>query len=220
MILKIKKLFKRMEIHKHNKTDDQILKDDKKYLKFITLTSEDIWGDLGSHIGGFVLNIHDKVKRVIAIEADRNNFQLLEKNLKINHIKNVKAKNLAVIHTDEKTQKFYLNPGENTGMHSLLVKRGREEVLVKSININTLIEKYQINKLKIDIEGSEFEILRHITDKNYQNLNEIIFEFHFKILGDKTMEKYYKTIGLLERYFSTVDYQKTIAWTKLVYCKK
>lgn len=209
-----------MEIHKHNQTDDQILKDDKKYLDFITLDKNDIWGDLGSHIGGFSLNICDKVKQVIAVEPDPNNFKLLKKNLQQNKIKNVITLKSAVVHSNYHTQEFYLNSGENTGMHSLLVKRGRQKIKVKCININEFITRYNINKLKIDIEGEEYDILKNIIHENYQKLDEIIFEFHFKILADKTMEKYYKTIGLMERYFSIVNYPKTIAWTKLVYCKK
>jgi len=53
-------------------------------------------------------------------------------------------------------------------------------VEVESININELISSIEekINFLKVDCEGSEFELFSTITEKNLQSIDKIIIETH------------------------------------------
>jgi hypothetical protein len=51
---------------------------------------------------------------------------------------------------------------------------------VESININTLIEQIdsKINFMKVDCEGSEFELFKTITEKNLKNIDKLVIETH------------------------------------------
>lgn len=200
--------------------DNEMLKEDKGYLQKINLSKKDIWLDAGSHIGGFSMFIYNKVKKVIAVEPSKDNYKLLVNNIKNNKIKNVKTIHKAIVENKDKSREFYLNRYENKGLHSLLIKKGRDVEIVKCININELIEKYQINKIKMDIEGMEYEILKVITSRNYKKIKELVVEFHLKTLKDHKGKKYKEIIKLLKRHFKTVQYNSNLSWTQIIYCKK
>jgi FkbM family methyltransferase len=59
---------------------------------------------------------------------------------------------------------------------------GREsnKVDVESININTLIGQIdsKINYMKVDCEGSEFELFKTITEQNLKNIDKLVIETH------------------------------------------
>jgi FkbM family methyltransferase len=71
---------------------------------------------------------------------------------------------------------------------------GREsnKVDVESININTLIEQIdsKINYMKVDCEGSEFELFKTITEQNLKNINKLVIETH----GDEIDTFVHKTL--------------------------
>jgi len=204
----------------NNEYDKTMIKDTKEYLNKISLSKDDIWLDAGSHIGSFTLLIYDKVKKVISIEASKQNFKLLSQNIKTYRTKNIKIFNQAIIENNDKIRDFYINQYKNKGLHSLLVKKGRKKEKVECVNINKIIQKFKINKIKMDIEGMEYEILKSISDKNYNQISELIVEFHLKILSDNKGKKYKEITKLLKQKFKKVQYSKNLSWTQVIHCKK
>jgi FkbM family methyltransferase len=181
---------------------------------------EDIWLDAGGNIGVFACKFHDKVSKIISYEPDNTNFRILQENLILNNVKNCIAVNSCLVGNEDDTREFFLNKKKNKGMHSLLVKGGRERLVVKCENIVNVIKKYNVNKIKMDVEGAEYELLKSM---DFTNIKEIVLEFHFAVLKDiDKKEKYYEIIDLLKSNFFDVKYRDDLkkGWTTIIKAKK
>ena len=77
-----------------------------------------------------------------------------------------------------KERVFYLDGANNTGGHSLIGAYHSIRTKVKCENINKIVKEYEINKIKLDCEGAEDEILRVM---DFTNIEEIVFEYHFNL---------------------------------------
>ena len=67
-----------------------------------------------------------------------------------------------------------------------------------------LKEKQDINCIKLDIEGSELEILKH--DHDFSNVKKLVFEYSFT--KDRKMENFFYCVDKLSKYFD-VDVQNS-----------
>lgn len=208
---------------RENTLDEFVLKEQKGYFNKITLTQEDVWLDAGANIGCFSTLISNKVKSVISYEPEEENFNILNSQIERNRIKNIIIKKKLIVGNKDFTRSFFINEKKNKGTHSLLVKRGRTQINCYCANINDILKTHKINKIKLDVEGAEWEILNKITCKNWGNIKEIILEFHFNMLKDHpNHEKYTHIVNLLKSHFSYVDYNEHINkhWTTIVHARK
>lgn len=187
-------------------TLDEYVVKENPYTHRISLDKEDIWLDIGAHIGTFAVRFASQVGRIISFEPDKTNYALLKKNLRLNRIKNVDAVQSALVGNSDESRKFYLNTKMNTGAHSFLVRRGRQEVNVSCANINEVIALSRANKIKMDIEGAEYELICAI--EHWAQIDEIIYEFDFAKLKDKEHKRYFETIRILKRNGFRVQYNK------------
>ena len=207
------------KIHLRENTLDKYIFNEifkNKVYKKLTLKSDDVVFDIGANVGFFALYASKDVKKVICFEPDKENFSLLEENT--SSLDNIILENKAVIGGHEKTRTFYLNTKKNKGAHSLYVKRGRQEVTVDCSNINSLLQKYSPNKVKMDIEGGEREVIYAI--KEWSNIDELIFEYHHNVKG-QSHKDFYALIKYLKQIFEFIDYiHPKKHWTSIVYCKK
>lgn len=144
------------------------------------LTKDDIVLDLGANIGAFAVAIFDKVKQVIAFEPEKVNFQFLQRNVVWNGCENVLINMAAVVGNDDLMRDLWC--GHAPYYYSFLTKGGRRRVPVRCDNINSIIEHYSPTKMKVDIEGSEWEVLTCC--KDFKDVNEIIFEYNLDMNGD------------------------------------
>jgi FkbM family methyltransferase len=138
----------------------------------------DIVVDVGAHIGRYTIISSRRVGqngKVIAIEADPDNFEMLNRNIKLNKLTNVIPLNYAV-YSKETKLKLYL-PVEESGFtiyNTIMVNRTASEGKFIEVNANTLdnlllqqqngISHPSINWIKIDVEGAEFEVLKGATN--------------------------------------------------------
>lgn len=146
----------------------------------LVLSDEDVVLDLGGNIGAFTCDIFDKVKQVITYEPEDVNFEFLSTNCSENKCSNVILHKKAVVGNDDKVRDFYL--GKAPYYYSFLVKHNRKRVPVECVNINDVVRKYKPTKMKVDIEGSEWEVLTNCTD--FGRVNQIIFEYNFDMNMD------------------------------------
>jgi len=160
-----------------NSWDSQLFNEvyNQNEYNIVDLNESDVILDIGSHIGSFTKLCFDKgSKNVISFEANYDNFNLSESNLK-DYPTNIN--NLAVWRSDsdEKQVSFYLDSYEsNTGVGTVMTEYGNK---VDTISLDTILSNYEsVRLLKIDVEGSEFPIL--LTSKLLNKVNEIIGEFH------------------------------------------
>lgn len=165
----------------------------------LKLNKKDVVLDLGGNIGAFTCDIFDKVKKVIVYEPEDVNYEFLSTNIEDNGAKNVIAHKQAVVGNDDKVRDFYL--GKAPYYYSFLVKHNRKRVPVECVNINDVMKKYKPTKMKVDIEGSEWEVLINCTD--FGSVDQIIFEYNFDMNMDlkedfnrfKALKKHLKKHG-------------------------
>jgi FkbM family methyltransferase len=142
-------------------------------LPYFKPKSGDIVIDVGSHIGHHTLIAAKRVGpkgKVVAIEADPKNFEILNKNIELNKLNdNVITSNYAVSSKEEKIKLF--TPQENSGntiYNTIISDRVAPTEKFIEINANTLdrlveengIKHEDVNWIKIDVEGAELEVLK------------------------------------------------------------
>ncbi len=173
---------------------DEIFK--KNVYKSFPLKSEDIVLELGGHIGLFALYAHNKVKEIVSFEPENGNADMYAKNISENNIKNCKLMRYAVVGNDDKERTFYMN--KKYCSNTLFKSRDKKtEVKVNCMNINDIIKLNNFNKIKMDIEGAEYEIFKNI--KSFEEVETIIFELHLNTLKDFTLEKYNEILNILKQ---------------------
>lgn len=124
--------------------------------------------DVGANIGCISLKLSKAVGqtgKVIAIEPDKSNFRMMQKNLGLNNIKNVLLLLYAASY-EEKTLRFYLANKGSIGMHSGLYNNKVHsssfvEVPATTIdNITNAINIVRVKLVKIDVEGVEIDVIK------------------------------------------------------------
>ena len=132
--------------------------------------------DIGAHMGRYTIISSKRVGtngKVIAIEAHPGNFEMLNRNIKLNQLTNVIPLNYAVYSKETKI-KLYL-PEEDSGYtiyNTIMSNRAGTEDKFVEVNANTLdcllqldqIREEEVNWVKIDVEGAEFEVLKGATN--------------------------------------------------------
>jgi FkbM family methyltransferase len=175
--------------------------------------------DIGAHMGRYTIASSKSVGasgRVIAVEAHPFNFRILRHNLRLNKLKNVSALNWAVYSKKAKL-KLYL-PDEHQGYtmhHSLMTNYlaskytkeiERRYVEVQADTLDNLLKIRGINEvnwLKIDVEGAEYEVLRGAEDiLSTSTRIYILVEIHGRDTYGPTME-------LLRLNNFNIEFEKT-----------
>ena len=159
---------------------------------------------LGAHIGIHIKGEIEKIlhEKVLLVEPVPHNVVEIKKNL--NNLEGIKIEQVALSDKNE-TRNFYFV--KNTSIHKLkkhwssgigsfkkqhlldhkskrfkIEEEDIDKISIEAIRFKDLVDKYNINqidKLLIDVEGSEFAILNDI-DLNSINIKKIIFEYkHF-----------------------------------------
>jgi FkbM family methyltransferase len=139
--------------------------------------------DCGANIGLAVLYFKKVYPsaRILAFEPNPTTFQLLEKNISQNNLKDVELVNAAVSNA-QGTMDFYISEDEglpwasrDTGIRRT-TQGSWETITVPSVQLSSYINQ-RVDFLKLDIEGMEEMVLREIEDKLHF-MREIRLEFH------------------------------------------
>ncbi len=136
--------------------------------------------DIGANIGMFTLyaSLLSQRGKVYSYEPFPIHFERMLNNIKLNGLKNVVPFNLAV---SESNKKRGLNISDvSSGMHSFFFKGSGKKVYV---GCTTLKEIFDINNLekcdflKLDCEGSEYEILYNAPKKYLDKIEKMALEW-------------------------------------------
>ena len=193
---------------------------------------------LGAHIGIHIKAEIEKLlpEKVLLVEPVPHNVGAIKENLK--HLDNVIVEQVAISNKNEIKNFYFVKEksihklkkhwssgiGSFNKQHILDHKSKRfkvEEEDIEKVSINTIrfkdiVKKYQIkqiNKLLIDVEGSEYEILNDI-DFNSLNIKEILFEYKHFDGYKKTGQKLEETLEKLNIYgykTSKIDEENILA---------
>ena len=166
--------------------------------------------DIGANIGEYSLiasRLVGNLGKVFAIEPNTNSFNILERNIELNNIKNIISINMAV--TDSTNDKITLYEMDTPTVTTMLIIEGKQNsknsYMVKTIKIDDLIRSTNINRLdllKIDVEGAEVLVLNGALEAIAKYKPNIIIEVHLKNNREKI-------IGILCRRFGyKVNYER------------
>jgi len=153
--------------------------------------------DIGGHIGIYTLNAAKKVGthgKVITIEPSPDNYRMLTNNIMVNHLDNVTVINTALASSEGKG-KLYLS---GSGRHSLMSKDKSEFVETSLTTLDHLVEKLglpYIDTVKIDVEGSEMEVLKGSTNALKSKIKRLVIAaYHYPSEADE-ITKYLKIVA-------------------------
>jgi len=159
-------------VYARSKTDDlyhAVPKREKDVHDIIInlLRNGDVFVDVGANIGYYTIlasKIVGDRGKIISIEPISNTFKILKYNVfKLNALKNVKLNENAAWH-EKTTIKFSLPTGYY-GIASAVRNYKGEEVKVDTVTLDEILQPFDIIRLmKIDVEGSEYEVLLGASD--------------------------------------------------------
>ncbi len=162
----------------------EIWKQDTYLKPGINFPSARVIGDIGAKIGAFTVwaSRLSPQAQILAYEPDPANFDLLVKNVALNHCSHIRAFPLAV-GKDTKSRTFYtypdsfnvgnsFYPADHTALSPITVPCTTLEEITRHNRLS------QIDILKIDTEGAEYEILLHTPASTLAKINQIVLEFH------------------------------------------
>jgi FkbM family methyltransferase len=173
--------------------------------------------DVGSHVGRYTIlgsKLVGGSGKVIAVEAHPGNFQLLKRNLQLNKSDNVISLNCAAYCQDTPQLRLFLagedrgNTIYNTVMESRYVTE--KFVSVPALKLDSIvqyagIQAHEINWIKIDVEGAEYEVLQGAQNilSNSKDIS-ILIEVH----NLQNRDLYNPIIDMLRKYGFSIIFEK------------
>lgn len=142
------------------------------------ISKNSVFVDVGSNVGGYTIRACNLGATVIAIEPDKENFSILEENVKMNNFNNVSIFNVAIGSKASYLPIFAPRGNYSTSTFSL-IKGGILRDYVKVIPLDDLINSFNyktIDLLKIGVGGFEMEILNSAID-TLKRTRYIMIEF-------------------------------------------
>ena len=139
--------------------------------------------DIGANVGGFCVYAQEYSKKIYAFEPLVENFAILEQVLEHCQINNVEAYNTAIYSESGKELPLKLF-GENCSGNVTCAQFDSHKLVetkqtCETISLNDMFEALNIRHidyLKLDCEGSEYEILENFND--YDKISLICMEIH------------------------------------------
>jgi len=171
-------------------------------------TPDDRWLDVGAHAGFFAIEAAPHAGAVHAYEPNPETYEMLAHN--VAHLPNVETYQYAVVAGDAGVLRLYLHPQP---CFDSLVRKSEKWVEVACRNVNDVLAEHKINKLKINAEGVEHELVLAIED--WEPIESAVIEFHPDLLGD-----YEGFLGALRTVFPDVVEDRTVKHGWLVWARK
>jgi FkbM family methyltransferase len=191
-------------------TADMLLDDyESEVFSFFIPQPNDVVIDVGANIGYFTIYASRKVGKdglVIALEPMDEAYNCLMKNIRLNRLNNVKPFKLA-LWSSETTLRLYRTKGYFTSAISKvdvfknLIQQKKLELIkeyeIKAIKLDDLIKNINLSKvdwIKIDVDGSEYEVILGSMNTLKRFKPKLIIEIHNQEIGNKIL-KILKNLG-------------------------
>lgn len=172
---------------------------ERETTKFLQELNPNVFIDVGAHIGRFSILLANRNSKVVSLEPSKENYKQLVENIHLNGLGD-KVIALPIGCSDKNREKVLYFSSKNEGQTSFKkidgARRERSEVkrLDKICDKLNIMAKH-INVIKIDVEGSELDVLKgatrilkqgspilvvEITDgKNKRKIERFLMEFGF-----------------------------------------
>jgi FkbM family methyltransferase len=148
----------------------------------LLIRSTDSVLDCGAHIGIFALKVAALCSHVVAVEPASSNFNLLQKNIKLNELEKKIVPIKRIIHAKSGIfARLYL--AEKGGRHSIYNTTGTVSEISETISVDDLSTSLGVkfDVIKIDVEGAEVDLLRG-AKQTLACSREVIMEYHSRKL--------------------------------------
>ena len=166
--------------------------------------SDGVVVDIGANIGSFSIQAASiGAKKIFAIEPEPHNLKALKNNVSLNNLKN----EITVLEVGVSDFNGSATISDEGGGAS--IKDGKPGSEIKIITLDKLFKDNKINEvdvLKIDVEGSEVEIILGASKQAINSCKYIAVEFDIRsgtVLGDLVMKlsetHHVRTMGSWER---------------------
>ena len=132
--------------------------------------------DVGAHVGLFSILMAKKYPdcEVIAVEAIKENYDSLKKNIEINHCDIIPL--IGCVGKENGETVLFRHP-VNSGSVSLFNEEGWKEHKVKTTSLDSIVREIgEIDLLKMDIEGGEYLTLKSFTE--WERVKNMTVEIH------------------------------------------
>jgi FkbM family methyltransferase len=158
-----------------------------KYKKYFNKKYDNIV-DVGANVGVFTeyLIQNEITEKIIAVECDSKALKDLKNNFKREYRVEIIPKALNSTNDPITFYQSEENPIISSAIHPDQLKnhnagiKGSDKVIVDTVTIKDIIDKLgNIDLLKIDIEGGEYEIIKNIDPSLFKNINNFLIECHF-----------------------------------------
>jgi FkbM family methyltransferase len=147
------------------------------------ISDTDVVLDIGAHIGVFTLLASKAASkgRVYSFEPIPENYELLKENIALNGSSNVVAVKSAL--SNETGYRDIWLSDANTGGHSFYrQKAGDRTVTVEVVTLEEVMKQHRISHadfMKMDCEGSEYDILTSCSSDTLSRIDKISMEWHY-----------------------------------------
>lgn len=171
-------------------------------IDFTAIFKPEVTLDIGANIGNHALVLSKNSKKVYAFEPVQQVYEVLTKNIEINHLKNIFAFQLALSNT-KGAQVIYLSD-TNIGSSSLnAFANASEQQTINTVIGDDFLNASSIKRvdfIKIDVEGFEGQVIEGLEKTIKASRPIILMEWKSGISRD-----YFQQHALFETVFA--DYQ-------------
>ncbi len=187
-MLKELKIFGRtLKLHLRNEGDYAVANElflDKQYgqCENVIKKAKNCIIDVGGHLGFFSLmaSALNPTVPIFTFEPHSGNYEILKQNLKENRIKSVHPKQLAV---NDSIEQIDLQLSQEDLNHSIIkaIEPTGESQKVQTTTLERIFQKNRIERcdlLKLDCEGSEYDIIYSAPDDLLKKIQTIFLEYH------------------------------------------
>lgn len=179
-------------------------------LNKINFAPGDVIIDIGAHIGLVSISIakQNPNVKIYAFEVVPENYQQLIENIVLNGVNNIIPVNCAVT-GDGLPVTIYTDLDSNSGGSSAYIQQHKtgKKIISNSISLPDIFIKYNIKTcklLKIDCEGSEYDIFKNTPADVMQRINHLRGEFHTNKLLKSQGNKPKKLKQAIKRFVKDV----------------
>ena len=189
------KLYKNLWVRKDRHDDRNMIRECLDVYQYFDFRPDDVVLDLGVNVGGFAaMALSRKIKKYVGVEADPENVEIAEMNIKRNnpHLAEIELLSGAASTSTEKELTFYQTESGNAKCSGTIVitshNRAMRKVhyVVKNYNLRALLETVRPTIVKMDIEGAEHAWLEQNGGAFPSYVREIAFDLHHR----KDIEKF------------------------------
>jgi len=164
----------------------------------LNLKNLNICFDIGSNVGLFTKHLKlNKCNKIFCFEPNKKAFNSLQKNLKDEN--EVELFNLAVSHNND-ALRLYIDDNNSLISSTHDVKNNYYDV--ETTTLKDIFEKNKIQNVdfvKIDIEGMEFDLIENLEDSIFQKIDKFLIEYHdfYFTDGSQKLEKLKNKLNLM-----------------------